>query len=135
MDRIFDRQKKSGGRGEGKLNILYVALGGFFGAVARYFVANKLPFSKGLFPMATFFVNLSGSFILGILIGILPPSELSLFWGVGFLGSYTTFSTFKVEIIRQLAGQQWKAALTYMLLSYVAGILLAYFGIAIGRYL
>jgi len=110
------------------LNILLIAIGGFFGAITRYFIANKIPLIKGTFPSATFFVNLTGSFVLGFLMGIMPPTKWALFIGVGFLGSYTTFSTFKVEMIRQFQEKKWKPALAYMLLSYFGGILLAFLG-------
>lgn len=104
------------------MNILLIAVGGFFGAIARYFIAKKLP------SISTFFVNMTGSFLLGFLMGVMPPSKWSLLLGVGFLGSYTTFSTFKFEIIHQFREKKWKPALAYMFLSYFGGILLAFFG-------
>lgn len=115
------------------MNILLIAIGGFLGAIIRYFIANKFPLIKGTFPSATFFVNLTGSFLLGFLMGIMPPSKWTLFLGIGFLGSYTTFSTFKVELIRQFQEKKWKPALAYMLLSYFGGILLAFLGFLSGQ--
>ncbi|GIN21343.1 fluoride efflux transporter CrcB [Siminovitchia fordii] len=114
------------------MNIFLVAIGGFFGAVTRYFVANKLSFLNNSFPAATFFVNLSGSFLLGLIMGGFPSSKWTLLVGIGFLGSYTTFSTFKVEMINQLRKKKWKPALIYMFLSYFGGIVLAFLGFLTG---
>lgn len=114
------------------MNVVLVAIGGFLGATARYFVSIRLSTFKSDFPPATFIVNITGSFLLGLLFGIMPSSNASLLFGVGFLGSYTTFSTLKVEIIRQFREKKWKTALAYMICSYIVGILLAYLGILIG---
>lgn len=116
------------------MNIIFVAIGGFFGAIARFYVGNKLlaP-SKNGFPAGTFFVNMTGSFLLGLLTGIAASTTISLLIGVGFLGSYTTFSTFKVEVIRQVADKKSKVALFYMVSSYLSGIVLAFIGFVIGK--
>lgn len=83
---------------------LLVGLGGFFGANARFVVARGLAaLFDTRFPLGTFVINISGSFLLGVL-GVVvadrvaPSSEsLRLALGVGFLGAYTTFSTFEFE--------------------------------------
>lgn len=82
--------------------VLLVAAGGALGAVARYLVSGAL--HTGLFPWGTFAANLSGSFLLALLLfggvikGHVGP-EVRLFLGVGVLGAYTTMSTFTVESI------------------------------------
>ncbi|RST71273.1 fluoride efflux transporter CrcB [Siminovitchia acidinfaciens] len=116
------------------MNMILVAIGGFFGAMARFYVGNKLvPTVKSGFPAGTFFVNITGSFLLGLLTGTVASTTTSLLIGIGFLGSYTTFSTFKVEIIRQLADKKSKEALLYMISSYFGGIALAFIGFVIGK--
>ncbi len=81
------------------LPLLYVALGGFLGSASRYIVYEWL-----YSPMDTFFVNVAGSFLLGFLIYYFEyagasSSRLKLFLGIGFLGSFTTFSTFIIQTI------------------------------------
>lgn len=76
---------------------LAVACGGALGAVARWFVALHMP-ARG-FPWATLFVNVSGSLVFGMLMAALAardlrPDELRVFVFAGFLGAFTTFSTF-----------------------------------------
>lgn len=73
------------------MSILYVALGGFAGSIIRYFLSNLLNPDKRGFPRGTIFVNLSGSLVLGLLMGMMPASNWILFMGTGFLGSYTLF--------------------------------------------
>ena len=78
--------------------ILLIGLGGCLGAIARYLIT--VYFSKfKLFPLATFIINISGSFLLGVLAGNEWLSvSISLFIGTGFLGAYTTFSTMNFEL-------------------------------------
>lgn len=88
--------------------VAMVALGAAFGANSRYWIGLWIHERMGLsFPFGTLFVNVSGSFALGILtaltVRVLPLStEWRLLLGTGFLGSYTTFSTFAVESISLL---------------------------------
>ncbi len=79
-----------------------IALGGMIGATARYKLATWITVPAGTFPWATFWTNLSGSFVLGFLLVLLlerfPPTRYArAFAGTGVLGAYTTFSTFSVE--------------------------------------
>ncbi len=78
--------------------VLLVAVGGAFGAVARFAVSSALP--RLLFPWHTLAVNLAGSFVLGAVFldhGMEHPARL--FFAVGFLGAFTTLSTYSVETI------------------------------------
>lgn len=115
------------------MTALWIAIGAFFGAMTR-FAATRL--SKrvygGTFPWATLFVNVSGSFLLGYL----STRGLSDMWmlllGVGFLGSFTTFSTLKLEMYR-LSNRQTLRFVVYTSATYVLGLTMAYVGIVVGR--
>lgn len=113
--------------------MIWVGIGGFFGAILRYiigqFVSHKFAIN---FPLGTWLINLSGSFLLGILVYLyvdqIVPEEIWLLVGVGFLGAYTTFSTFSVEVVRLVQDQHNKRAVVYVVTSVVFGILLASLG-------
>ena len=81
------------------LNLFLVGIGGFFGAIARYGISKRLndP-SQPTIPKGTLTVNLVGSFLLGIIIGAIPNTIMTLLFGTGFLGAFTTFSTLKLEL-------------------------------------
>ncbi|MCQ6282113.1 fluoride efflux transporter CrcB [Bacillus sp. EB600] len=113
--------------------IWLVGLGGFFGAAARYWV--NLTFSKTkLFPLGTFVVNLTGSLLMGLLLGNeWIPLSVSLLVGTGFLGAYTTFSTFNFELFLLNKSQRRFMFLLYLFSSYLLGILLAGLGYWIGK--
>jgi fluoride exporter len=79
-----------------------IALGGGLGSVARYLVSLAVPTHTGHFPWATFIINISGCFALGLLMVLVLkvwPAQRYVrpFFGVGFLGGYTTFSTVAVS--------------------------------------
>ena len=101
------------------LAILYVALGGAFGSVARYLMINAVgKLHVSAFPYGTFAVNILGSTLMGLWIGImatmLPEKgrELHLLFAVGVLGGFTTFSTFSLDIYSLLqSGLNSQAAL------------------------
>ncbi len=116
--------------------MLFIAIGGFFGAVSRYavsqYMANRI---SRQFPFGTFTVNIIGSFLLGYLIG-LRVSNPSLFnlLGVGFMGAFTTFSTFSLEAL-QLAQKKHRAAmLFYILASVSAGLLFTLTGYSLSQH-
>jgi CrcB protein len=120
-------------------NLLIIALGGGIGSMARYllsvFVQNKFDI---FFPFGTLTVNVVGSFILGMLMGMadrgsLISQEWKLFLAVGLCGGFTTFSTFASENLALLRDGEYLYAIGYMGLSVFLGITLAYFGFAITR--
>lgn len=113
--------------------IIWIAIGGFLGAVARYSV-NRWMFQKvtSIYPYGTFLVNILGSFGLGIIIGMEIKGQMAALIGVGFFGAFTTFSTFKMENIKLFVQKQKKAMILYLLTSYGLGILFAFLGIFIG---
>lgn len=80
-----------------------IALGGGLGALARYGLATALPAPPGQFPWATFAANVSGCLLIGVLMVLVTDvwaahRLVRPFLGVGFLGGFTTFSTYAVEI-------------------------------------
>ena len=113
--------------------ITLVGLGGFLGAIARYGVT--VYFSKfKLFPLGTFLVNMTGSFFMGLLLGSQwAPLSIILLVGSGFLGAYTTFSTFNFELFILKKNNRQFIFLLYLLSSYVFGILSAACGYLIGN--
>jgi CrcB protein len=114
-------------------NVILVAVGGFFGAVSRYGISNwmKKRFPSAI-PYGTLFINLTGAFLLGIIAGSGLQHSLTLLLGTGFMGAYTTFSTFKLENVQLGKQKQWGALLVYLGISYTAGILLAFLGYLLG---
>ena len=93
--------------------VLFVGIGGFAGAVARYLVDSRLTaWSGGALPWGTFTVNITGSFVLGLLFALLVERaalapELRGPLLIGFLGSYTTFSTLALESWRMIEDGAW----------------------------
>lgn len=111
------------------LKILSVAIGGSLGAVARYLI-NISP-AAGLFekfPFPTFLINISGSFLIGFLMILLADKiEVSENFRmaviVGFLGAFTTFSTFEMEVFGLVRERHFTTALVYLLLSVIVGFI------------
>ena len=115
-----------------------IALGGMVGATARFKLSEALPTKAGHFPWATFWTNLSGSFLLGFLLIVLlerfPPTRyIRPFLATGILGAYTTMSTFAVETTLLIKDGHAIIAMLYGIGSVVAGVFLAYAGIAAAR--
>ena len=112
------------------LSVALVAIGGALGALARYFVSLASARYLGTrFPFGTFFINVSGSFVLGLVITlssrrlVLHPEVWRLGLAIGFLGAYTTFSTFELESHRLLEDAQWLAATINLAGSVLAGLI------------
>lgn len=119
---------------------LLVGLGGFIGAIARFEVARAIgALFESRFPWGTFAINVSGSFLLGVL-GVIvaqktaPDSEaLRLALGVGFLGAFTTFSTFEFETHALLDDGSWVMALANMTASLLLGLVAVRAGIVLAK--
>ncbi|GAA0292579.1 CrcB protein [Gracilibacillus halotolerans] len=114
------------------VSVLFVGIGGFFGAMARYFVSNQLD-NQSDFPLATWLVNMIGSFLLGFLFGLELNSSMFLLAGTGFMGAFTTFSTFKLEGILLHKEKKHRFFIWYNVMTYGGGLLLAWFGWMLGR--
>ena len=119
---------------------LLVGVGGFIGANARFVIARAMGgLVETRFPLGTFVVNMSGSFLLGVL-GVVIAQRLTpnsdsmrLALGVGFLGAFTTFSTFELETHVLLEDGSWLAATTNVVASVVVGLLALRLGILVAR--
>ncbi len=107
-----------------------VALGGAIGAVLRFSIGNLIESSD--FPLSTILVNISGSFILGMLavmaINNGYSEELMLFFGTGLLGAFTTMSTFSLETLTLVKNDNYTLALAYASISFILCILFAFIG-------
>src|SRR5690348_1728836 len=121
------------------MDYLCVGVGGFVGANARYILGTWIVGRLGpSFPAHTFVINLSGSFLIGVVLTLLTERlEVDPAWRlllvVGFLGGYTTFSSFSFEALGLLRGGDWLAAAWYILGSNVLGLLACAAGIALVR--
>ncbi|MTI40258.1 fluoride efflux transporter CrcB [Fulvivirga lutimaris] len=119
-------------------NIVLVGLGGFLGSTLRYlvylFVDKRF---IGSFPMATFSVNIIGSFLLGLLVALSFKNSLSesmrLLLAVGLCGSFTTFSTFAMENFSLLSQKELMTSFLYISLSVVIGLAAAFVGQWVGK--
>lgn len=107
---------------------LSVAIGGATGALCRYMSAGLMLrlFGSG-FPYGTLFVNVLGSFVMGLLIEAMalkwsPSPEMRVFLITGFLGAFTTFSTFSLDVALQIERGAYMAAASYIMLSVILSI-------------
>lgn len=121
--------------------LLLIGVGGFAGAIARYlvdgFVSER---TGGSFPFGTLVVNASGAFALGLLFAMsteraILPAEIRGPLLIGFIGAYTTFSTFMLESWRLVEGGAIVLALANLAGSMAIGIVAVVAGLAIGRML
>ena len=123
----------------GLQNYLVVGLGGFLGAIARLWVAEYIAQRMGTrFPYGTFLINCSGSFAIGLVVTILDHyAHWTANWRyllpIGFIGAYTTFSTFEFETLRSIQDGQFVVATANVTLSVVLGFACVYAGVVAGN--
>jgi CrcB protein len=108
------------------------------GTPARYALERSIHVAPGSFPWSTFTVNVSGCFVLGVLLTLIlerwPPSRyVRAFAVIGFLGAYTTFSTYTVEAVTLTKDGHAAIALAYVVASVVVGLLAVTAGIFLAR--
>lgn len=118
---------------------LAVAAGGALGAALRYYIGGTV-FARTLtpFPLATFVINVTGSFVIGFFLTLATERlsvspHLRLAVAVGFVGAYTTFSTFEYETIRLIEEGQLIHAVLNVVLSVTVGFVAVWGGIALAR--
>jgi len=115
-----------------------IAAGGALGGPARYGLGLAFPTAPHTFPATTFAINITGSFVLALLmvfiLDVWPPNAyVRPFFCVGFLGAYTTFSTWMVDTDRLLAAGAYGTAAANVFLSLAAGIAATSLGLSLGR--
>ncbi len=109
-------------------NILIVGIGGLMGTIIRYLIGLSFK-NAGTFPWATLLINVTGSFLLGLLVARVSHPQY-LLWCIGFLGAFTTFSTFSVETMQMLSEGRYLPGMLYVLLSVLLGVGAAALGFA-----
>ncbi len=119
--------------------IISIAVGGAFGAVARYLI-NVSPLNAVFdkFPLPTFVINITGSFLIGFLMILFADKyssneNLRMAIIVGFLGAFTTFSTFEMEMFGLVREKQLVTAFVYLALSILVGFIGVVAGVSLGR--
>ena len=124
---------------EAYTKVFSVAVGGALGAVARHLI-NISPLANVFqnFPLPTFLINVTGSFLIGFMLILLTDrfevsEAVRMAVIVGFLGAFTTFSTFEMEIYGLSSEREHATALLYVLLSVVCGFVAVVAGVRLGR--
>ena len=121
------------------MTLAWIAVGGAAGAVSRYLLQGWVDeFAGGRFPWGTFVINISGSFVLGLLFALavdrafLSP-EVRVPLMVGFISAYTTFSTLMLESWRLVESGDLALAFANLVGSVVVGMIAVVAGLALGR--
>ena len=116
-----------------------IAIGGAIGALARYLVATLIQRHVPVgFPWGTFVVNVTGCFVMGVVVTVLrdrivaSPNWLFLV-PIGFIGAYTTFSTFEMELFNANADGAWLIGGAYLAGSVVVGYVALWMGVMVAR--
>lgn len=114
------------------LQILLVGVGGFFGTIARFGIHSVMTSTGAVYlPLSVIAVNLIGSFLIGLLLG-LPVSKINPLTyqiiATGFLGGFTTFSAFSGEAVGMLLKQQYIPAGIYISINLLGGVILCISG-------
>ena len=118
---------------------LMVGIGGALGSILRFWIGGFMSDRLGLrFPYGTFFVNCTGSFLIGFIVTILAErTHWSPNWRylipIGFIGGYTTFSTFELEVFRSFQDGELLVAGLNVVLSVVIGFVSVWLGVITGR--
>jgi CrcB protein len=121
------------------MTILAISIGAILGANARYFLGRFVAERMGVaFPYGTLIINVSGSFLIGLLLAIVTERVVGPAWirpalAIGFLGSYTTFSTFSYETLRLVENGSMMAAGVNVAVSVAASLIAVYLGTLLGR--
>ncbi|KLO24124.1 MULTISPECIES: fluoride efflux transporter CrcB [unclassified Marinitoga] len=122
------------------MSLIYIGLGGFLGAISRYLVSKYINsmFSLANMPYGTLFVNILGSFVLSFIMSLginrlEIPKNFMLFFSTGFIGSFTTFSTFMYETIILNEESFNYYSFVYLITSIILGLFFALLGYSLGR--
>lgn len=113
------------------MTLLAVAIGGFFGAISRYAISIKIQGMTGIL-----LVNLLGSLLMGFSLHIaIQTTWIAIFWIVGFLGAFTTFSTFAVQFVESWSKGAQRKAISYAFFTLFGGFIFVTIGWWIGNFL
>lgn len=121
------------------MQFLWIGIGGFVGANARYAFGRYIGHHLGMsFPWGTGIVNVTGAFLIGIVFTLLTDRVVDdPMWRqlviIGFLGGYTTFSSYTIEAVTMMLDGRWLPALGYILGSNAIGLLACFGGIWLTR--
>ena len=120
------------------LKYVMIGVGGFAGAIARYLLGNYIGSRLGFrFPYGTLVINVSGSFLVGLSMALFARTTASLYWRylipIGFIGAYTTFSTFEYETLRAIQDGQLATGLLNVAVSVITGFAAVWLGDVMGR--
>lgn len=113
------------------METICVIIGGALGSTIRYYLGKRFASRHQHIPIGTFIINVSGAFLLGVVTGFDISSLLYGLFAEGFLGAYTTFSTFMFEDFVLLKNNRILSAIIYMLATLVLGLLAFYGGFLI----
>ena len=105
-----------------------VGVGGAIGAVLRYMIGEWIPDG---FPWGTLAVNLLGSLLRGIIVGMSLSAEMGLLLGTGIMGAFTTMSAYSVDLVELFDNGEYGPAASYLLMTLLGCPLLAYGGMKI----
>lgn len=119
--------------------VLLIGVGGFLGANLRYWLGGWIAERFGvLFPVETMLINVGGSFLLGLFMTLALHFTWHPEWrqtiAVGFIGSFTTYSTYEYESFRLIQEGQWERALLNLFGSLVLGLLAVMAGVMVARW-
>ena len=118
------------------MTLLLIALGAALGAPLRYLADRAIQRRHNTsFPWGTLTVNIAGSFVLGLVVGLAATPAVTALVGVGFCGALTTYSTFGYETVRLAENQERWYATANVVLSVAGGVVAALAGIALGHLL
>ena len=103
--------------------MISVCIGGFIGAMTRYYLSKQIEkITHVSFPIATFIINIIGCFLIGLVLNFDFSQSVYLLIAIGFLGAFTTFSTFSVEVVQLIEKKNYMVAVIYVVSSGVIGI-------------
>ncbi|MBD3878611.1 MAG: fluoride efflux transporter CrcB [Quinella sp. 1Q5] len=114
--------------------LILVFIGGGFGAISRFLVTTALAGKLGNFPLGTLAANFFGSLLMGLVVGLLAGryESVRLFVAVGFLGGFTTFSSFSAETLALIQSGQIFSAAANIIVSVGTGLIACAVGLKLG---
>lgn len=121
--------------------LILLALAGSIGTLARYFLGGAVQrLSGGVFPWGTFAVNMTGTLLFGLVWSVAEDrlvisGEARAIILVGFMGAFTTFSSFMFETGELLRDSQWALAFGNIALQNLTGVVCLFIGLALGRFI